>query len=287
MKQVSVLQEIFLLICISLSFIACERTVEIDVPYDGDKLVINSFIQPDSVVYIRVTSSAKGGAQDFIEPQGVQVNLMAGDHPMVLHYRVISGKGYYVSTEKAQREEAYSITASATGFDPVDAYDTIPFPPQILSFTANKGSIRAAFAMKDDPANKDFYRFRIYKADTLNGKVVPYERLKFRFDPSYSNVFTDIMIDSYYESALIKDDRFNGKEISAVIQFENPVADTGYLVLEITSLSDAAFQYLKTLDIQNLNNGNVLTEPSKVYSNVNNGYGIVGGLNASFSSVEL
>ncbi len=40
---------------------ACEKVVEMDVPYDGDRIVVNSFIQPDSAVYIRVTRSQASG----------------------------------------------------------------------------------------------------------------------------------------------------------------------------------------------------------------------------------
>ncbi|WP_341842774.1 hypothetical protein [Chitinophaga caseinilytica] len=36
---------------------ACEQSADIPVPYEGDRIVVNSLVQEDSVIYLRLTRS--------------------------------------------------------------------------------------------------------------------------------------------------------------------------------------------------------------------------------------
>jgi hypothetical protein len=59
------------------------------------------------------------------------------------------------------------------------------------------------------------------------------------------------------------------------------------LILEITGLTQDAFKYYKTLELQTTNDGNPLVDLNRVHSNVNNGYGILAGINAARLQLEI
>ncbi len=152
------------------------------VPYDGDKLVVNSFIQPDSVVYLRVTRSQPPGSSSFPEVPGASIELKAGNEVLPLQWNIISGKRYFVSTKPARPGVEYNISVSAPGLDTITAKDTLPRKPLLAEPFAQGGGNRIKFVMKDLPG-VDFYRFRLFKGTkNTSGEVVPTERRLFRFD---------------------------------------------------------------------------------------------------------
>lgn len=275
-----------LLITVSL-LAACEKTVNVPVPYDGDKIVVNSLMQPDSVMYIRITRSQPPGASFFPEIPEAGVSVKAGGTVVPLQWQVIGGKGYFVSQAPVSSEHTYTISVTAPELDTVRATDTLPRRPVLKEPFAQAGGNRVKFLLKDLPGT-DYYRFRLF-AGELNaaGKVVPAKRLRYRFDPSYNNSFTDLITNNYLESTLIPDERFDGRETTIVMQTEKVNQAGDHLLLEVTNLTYDTWRYLKTLEVQNANEGNLLVEQNRVHTNVEGGYGIFGGLNAAHLAIEI
>lgn len=264
-------------------WMACEKPVNIPVPYDGDKIVVNTLLQPDSLLYLRVTRSQPPGASVFPEIPGAAVSLKAGNVSIPVSWQQIGGKGYFVSASPVQYGLRYSLEVSAAGLDTVYATDTLPRAPLLSAPFAQAGGSRVRFVLRDLPGS-DFYRFRLFHA---NSNFVPEKRARYRFDPSYNNSFTDLISDRFLEYTLISDERFEGREITVVMQTEELNKAGGYLLLEVTGLTHAAWLYLKTLELQSSTNNNPLVEPGSVYSNVLNGYGIMAGINSALLPIEV
>ncbi|RPD39248.1 DUF4249 domain-containing protein [Chitinophaga barathri] len=275
------------IIIFSLLFAACEKTVELDIPYEGDKLVLNSFVQPDSVIYLRITRSQPPGGSEFPEVPGAVIALKAGTETLPTQWSIIGGKGYFVSVRPAKPGVEYNISVSAPGLDTITAKDTLPRRPLLSGPFAQGGGNRIKFVMQDMPG-VDYYRFRLYQGiKNANGEVIPSERRLYRFDPSYNNNFTDMLTENYLESTLVPDDRFDGRAITIVMQTKDVNVKDNILLLEVTGLTRSSWLYLKTLELQTFNQGNLLVDPSKVYSNVVKGYGILGGVNTARLTVEV
>ena len=271
----------------ALILVACEKKVDIHIPYDGDKIVVNSLLQPDSVLYLRVTRSQPPGASVFPEIRDAAVTVKAGDTRIPMQLQVINGKAWFVSQTAVSGLLRYQLEIAAAGLDTVRAMDTLPRRPLLSQPFAQPNGSRVKFLLKDAPG-KDFYRFRLYACKKNDaGKIVPVSRLRYRFDPSYNNSFTDLITDSYLESNLIPDDRFDGREITVVMQTEKVSLPGDMIILEVTGLTWNSWQYLKTLELQNNNDGNFLEEPSRVHTNVAGGYGIFGGVNAAQLELEI
>lgn len=267
---------------------ACEKKVEIDVPYAGDKIVVNSFIQPDSVIYLRITRSQPPGASSFPEIPDADISFTAGNVNIPLQWQVINGKGYFVSQVPAPQNVLYNIKVMATGLDTVTASDTLPRQPALSQPFAQAGGNRVKFMLKDKKG-WDAYQFRLYKGvmNTATGKVVLSERLQYRFDPSYNNNFTDLVTENYQENNFITDERFDGQEITVVMQTRNVNVKGEYIILEVTGLTQDAFKYYKTLELQTTNDGNPLVDLNRVHTNINRGYGIMAGVNAGRLELEI
>jgi hypothetical protein len=92
----------------------------------------------------------------------------------------------------------------------------------------------------------------------------------------------------------VSDEVFNGRSYTfnlyANIPFEPYVSYENELIghsvtVDVHTLSAAAFKHLRSLDIAA--DGNYTTEPVKIYSNVEGGYGIFGVYNVASKTVEL
>jgi hypothetical protein len=265
---------------------ACEKESKIPIPYDGDKVVLNSLIQPDSLIYIRVTKSKpvkEYGNLRFPELQGAAVVIQEDGKTLPAPaWRVINGKGYYVSQGVAGGGKEYTVSVSYTGLASVEATDSTPAAPDIRDASAQKASNRVKFSLKDNIAEKNYYRIRVYNADTVNGQIVPLKQdtVKFRLDPSFNNNFIDIIGNAYYSEVLLTDERINGKDVLFVLQTNREVT-ASHMIVEVSGLTRGAYKYLDGTYSQRLEERlDFSTDPVNVYSNVENGYGILGGVNA-------
>jgi hypothetical protein len=274
-------------------FTACEKRADLSLPYEGDKIVVNTFIQADSPVYIRVTQSQPAtilNDLNFKELSGAQVTLMEnGQEFAPLSWQVINGRGYFISALPARPGRRYTVTVSAAGLTQVSGSDTMPAQPDIHSLFARKTGNSIRFTLVDPAAQKNYYRLRIYRADTVNGVLAAVQKLEFRVDPSLSNNFGDLMSDAYYRDVVISDERINGKSLQFVLQTRSEV-NFDHLIAEVCGLTEGGYKYLQSVNSQMENvqdSSNVLGQSVNVYSNIQNGYGIVAGIHAKRISCKV
>jgi hypothetical protein len=265
---------------------ACSKESRIAIPYDGDKIVLNTLIQPDSLVYIRVTGSKPVREYQnlkFPELKNAAVTMYEDGKSMpVPEWKVINGKGYYVSHVPARAGSLYKISVSYSGLTSVAATDSTPQRPDIRDGAAQRLSNRVRFSLKDNISEKNYYRIRVYNADTVNGVITRFKRdtVKFRLDPSFNNNFADIIGNSYNSEVLLSDERISGKDVLFVLQTSKQVT-ASYMIVEVSNLTTGAYKYLDATSAQRLEDGIEFTlNPEDIYSNVENGYGIVAGVNA-------
>ena len=264
---------------------ACDKKARLNLPYEGDKIVLNTFMLVDSVAYIRVTKSepvVSSNDPEFTELTNAQVTILENGRPFsAVHRKVINGRGYFVSDSVIKPGKIYMVTAAATGLTAVSATDSIPAQPEVSGLFAQKTASQLNFTLKDPGNVINYYRIHIYAADSTDGAIRPLSRIAYRLDPSFNNNFADIISDAYYEDLVVKDERISGKSIVFVLQTSLPVTYK-YMIAEVVGLTEQGYRYLKSLDDQqdNQEDDSFLSQPVKVYSNVTNGYGIVAGMYA-------
>ncbi|QJB35134.1 DUF4249 domain-containing protein [Chitinophaga oryzae] len=259
---------------------ACEERVNIQLKYEGDKIVVNSLLQPDSVAYIRITRSVPANVYDesgFTEIRDAQVTLLQNGIDMgAVQQQTIKGRTYFVSKEKIANGNTYTINVSAPGLTPVTAKDTLPPVPEVSGAAAKRYSTRVVFTLKDRPGARDYYKVRVF---TCGPGDRPDTMRNFRLDPAFNNNLIDVITNAHYASLIMDDARFDGKTVNFVLETEYPVNATRMMV-EVSELTCGGYKYFRTSDAQIGNGGVLITEPATVYTNVVNGYGIVAGINA-------
>ena len=278
---------IIYIILLSGLLVACQKESRIPIPYEGDKIVLNSFIQPDSLVYIRVTRSKpvkEYGNLQFPALENAEVEIFEDGTRLPVYWKVINGRGYYVTDIAAKEGKRYTLNVADSGLTSVSAEDSTPRKPAIKNGSAQKNTNRVRFTLTDDVAKTNYYRIRMYHADMVGGVMVPNKKdtVKFRLDPSFNNSFIDIIGDSYYSEVMVNDERVNGKEVLFVLQTSKRIS-SDYMMVEVNSLNEGGYKYLQATYEQRLGGTIDLSlDASGIFSNVGNGYGIVAGINASW-----
>jgi hypothetical protein len=264
-----------------LGLFACQKESKLSIPYTGDKIVVNSMIQPDSLIYIRVTSSKQVreyGNLAFPELSAAKVTVTENGAALPApQWKVINGLGYFVSAAPAEKGKQYAIHVDNEGLTSVDAADSTPQQPVIKDANAQQDISRVRFTLQDDGSKVNYYRIRVFNADS-NFTPIMTDTVKFRLDPAYNNSFIDILGNSYYSEVMLSDERINGQETLFVLQTEKQVT-ASYMIVEVSALTSGAYKYLQETYSQRLEDKlDFLFDPVSIYTNVINGYGIVAGI---------
>jgi hypothetical protein len=284
-----------LLILLAVVYVSCEEVSKIYVPYDGDKIVLNSFLQPDSLIYIRVTQSKQirdSGSLTFPELQNAVITLSENGVALPTpRWKVINGRGFFVSAAPAQLGKNYRITVTARDLDAVAAADSTPWRPDISNTRAQSNVNRIKFTLKDDPAVKNYYRIRFFRGDLINGTMVrnTTDTIRCRVDPAFSNNLIDMLGDTYFSDIVITDRLFTSAESTFTLQTQSALVSGGFVIIEVSGLTEGAYKYLQATSDQRQGQEGIdfALDPVNVYSNVENGYGIVAGINAVSLSVSV
>ena len=288
--------------CLSslLFFLSCEKEVKIDLPYEGDKIVVNSFIMKDSLIYARLTNSSQISNRNYFPvPAGAKIDLYENDvFKETTTVKNIYGREYFVSSSKAIAGKKYTLKATATGLDNAEGSDTIPqkasFAPVEFKQTTSGNNEKAKLVITiNDPAGqKNYYRLRLYGADTNRSATGPrfiidkYDFYYFKVDNLASNNDFDIFGDYDYRQIYFTDDKFDGRNVSLTVNLNYFPSSISYIAPELVHLSRDSYRYLQSRDNQFNNEDNPFTEAVVVYNNIKGGYGIVGGMADSITVVR-
>lgn len=301
----------------SISLSACEKTVQIDIPEHNPKLVVNAVgnINSDSIdVFISKSVDVlkhKTG-NDLSISNAIVYLKKEGMTKQELYYDQET-KSYRGGVELKQGDK-YEITASVTGFETVTAHTEVPIIVPIkyiqrikdvrLDIDGNKqDEIRITF---DDPiADNDYYIIVLNDAGYTfdprnppldsNNQYVGFTCINTN-DPSVETIYDDpIDMDVCLENSGIffTDDLFNGKTkvLSMYVNsraLDSNVLPGGFVVypeIELRHVSEDYYRFFKSKERSYYNEGNPFAEPSNIYTNIQNGYGVFSFI--SHSSYEI
>jgi hypothetical protein len=275
-----------LIIITTLLSVSCVKESRIEIPYSGDKIVLNSLVQPDSLIYIRVTSSkqvTENGSLQFVELDAADVTIWEDGVKLARpEWKVINGLGYYATAAVAKQGRSYAIQVASEGLTTVFAGDSTPVRPLISDGYAQRSLNRVKFTLHEDGRTKNYYRMRLFNADTAGGVLVANRKdtVRFRLDPALNIDLPELITNEYKGEYIISDDNINGKTLQFVLQTEKEVKSQ-QIMIELSALTPAAWRYMQSSSSLRLSDGSFSLDPENVYSNVDNGYGIVAGVNAA------
>jgi hypothetical protein len=281
--------------CITIFLHSCEKTVNVDIPYEGDKIVLNAFMRQDSFIYAQVSKTVKlSQNNNFVVPSGAVVQLYNnGVFVENMLSQNINNRTFFKSTAAANANGIYTVKALATGLTPVEGTDTMPTKANstglsytVVNGTNNTNEARLKVKLNDPNNIKNYYLIRVFSADTNTASTGP----RYLIDNYKVGFSIDIIApdrstaifggDDIYTEALFTDEQFNGKEITINIK-ANGYGYGNYKAIEVLALSRTAYRYIASINSQFDNQGNPFAEATIVYNNISNGFGIVAGTAAN------
>jgi hypothetical protein len=279
--------------------------LEIDLPLEKQKLVVNSYFAADSSLYIRVWNSTRPFSEDTA--------YLVRDARVIL---TEEGLGFQLSfdeyysayrmSRKAVPGRAYSLEVSAPGYETIFSSAIVPqavpisdvksfATPDAISQAGSKRTFEITFS--DPPGEENFYAISIEYFDRLEFPDRPAVDVWSSLypesvDPAFEG---DRFIEyfHYYDNErtevnlLFDDIPFEGRDHTFRVKItewwgenEQGSAPRKYRIL-LKTLSKAYYQYRITYNLQVVATEDPFANPTQVFNNIENGYGIFAAYNQS------
>jgi hypothetical protein len=229
--------------------LSCETTVDVDIPRDDDRLVINAILEADSSVRLNLSSSRFSLDNDPIMPvERAEVTLYEDGQAVAVlteaGAEINGNRGWYESNYKVRAGHRYTIRAAKEGFQSVEAETFIAEPVSISDLdydylvldqvviidgvpdTFQQKELQNISLVIDDPSGEDNYYEVImyqeatqYLRDFSGTEPIVYDSIR-RLYETYLSSDDPLVTDeqffesdaSFYGNSLIfSDETFEGK----------------------------------------------------------------------------
>lgn len=274
-----------------LVFAACEMVVDVNIPIEKPKLVVNAFFNPDSVWTASLSWSRHilDNWTFFEESWNAQVSIL--DEQGVLVTTLQSkGRGNFVSDQKPEVGKQYIINVKVPDqelvFATAKAIGAVPISNVTID-TLSEGELAINVTIKD-PIETNYYQLHLtteeirkYQRWDTKEWVIDTLTMNYPLYQSTSNLTGET------SNAFISDLKFNGKEITIEVTTYNPWRNQLLKAsIVLTNASVEFYKYNNTRDLQRSTQGDPFAQPVQVYNNIVNGVGIFAGYANSYFVIK-
>lgn len=282
-----------------LAFTACELIIEPDLPGHTPRLVVKAFFTSDTRWTASISRSIgilepNPGRERLVTDATVQL-LLDGQVIDRLHF--FSSERVYASQTHLAVDKSYTIRVTAPGFDTVHASDSIPepVPTSVVSYRIESGDqvdgeygtiaiteFIIKLKIQDPPGEQNHYQILAFAPDRSG-------RFGLRISTRDPSIIADNRIeDSVLEGVepfvgsepFFKDALFDGESHEVEISSPNyqvEVSPERRIWVQVRHISEAYYKHLRSALLHKTTDDNPFAEPVRMYSNVENGYGIFAG----------
>ena len=297
-----------LLVCVS-----CETVIDLEIPEHESVLVLNGILSTDSIVKISLSNSVGAFENNQINSIDDAIVLIYENNLLLDTMNVagpdtfwVDGQGinnsifhyeldYYPKTGfdyriEVQHENYNNIYASTTIPDNINIFN-VSTVDNSLDTNYLQGTLN--FSFNDDPNKKDYYRISLnitssYYYDQYYDDWIffPGEGKRYQVsfasnDPSFPSYIPWEGYTFHGKSVLFTDELFDGLQKDISLDFDFKLGFVDSLFLNLISYSQGAYEYFESLQSQSNQGflGPFGGEPIPVYTNVQNGLGILASYN--------
>jgi len=285
---------VFLISAVGLLLIgSCEKEIE----YKGDNgdpvLVLNCIAEKDSTIKVELSKSRfflTSSYDDNTITSGAVITLVNQTSGQTYTETVPDANGFYVFPTIALAGNSYTISAAYSGFEAVTSSMTVLSETPLLSVDTSGYSSSGISYMKadlkwNDPSGKDFYILKLSIVNTVSG-------LEYLSQPLGSNdqSMDDLSAsdfdggESFYSQLFFTDEFFDGSQKTLEVRFPKlwsiPDPDD-HCKFTLYRCTEATYKYLVSSKKAEYAEQDFFSEPVKVFTNIENGYGIFGALSGA------
>jgi hypothetical protein len=275
---------------------SCQLIIDVDVPYDGDKIVVNAVQRPDSVWAVKLQRTRyilepPVDGYPTIDDANVSIQRSDGSQETL----VSQGNGMYIGSTFPQLGDDYKVSANAPGLDPVEG--AMKMPPLVkiidvvwdssrvtdngVNCNCNRANVPFTITFADPAGEANYYDVTVYVysvhtyprypdgeliTDTLASFQMTYLRFAFFSSVEDDSVFSDRCLDGMTTTIPLVAEMLNWYG-GTILKTE----------VRLTSSYEEFYKYNETLELQYSVMGDPFAQPVQVFSNMSNGFGIFAG----------
>ena len=295
------------LILSALTLSNCTKEIEFDAQDIAPRIVVNSLFTNDSIWAAHISRSVGVlETTSYTTIDNASVNIF-DDNANLVTTLTHQGDGLYTSPSGAtpQANQSYTIEASASGYESVNASNSIPSAVPIyqldtVTSTNSDGEtiLETTITFQDPPSVSNYYMLEVlvtgtwinneWEWDTVANEWVA-DTIEFREPLQIScddinvetvNRFNFGGFENTYLYLMLKDQNFDGENYAltfTVINYAELKDMDLFGEIRLVNTSEEYFNYLKSFNMYQRTINNPFATPVQVYSNVNNGMGIFAG----------
>jgi len=298
----------FIILLLLIFNISCEKTIDINLPSQESKLVVNgslisnkNFDGYSQYIYISNSIEGLGNITDYeftdsvpvINYASVDVLEIENENDIIKEYQFEFDNDCYCYSNNnfiPKESSTYQLKVSADDFPDITALETMPSETDFNISNFIMGNIldrriegklcEFDITINDEPGVKNFYKLKVFVVNTFNedGSACVYTV----DDPSFLIPINKTTSNgSYFKSknGYFTDELFDGETKTFSISVDKPTGRFEYFYIQLTSLSKNNYMFNITRKEQNRDSNNFMfnNEPMFIQSNINGGYGIFGG----------
>ena len=300
---------LFILLVIS----SCETVIDLEIPPHDSVLVLNGILSNDTNVRVSLSNSVGAFEDNQISSINDAIVLFYENDIFLDTMNVlgpdtlwVDGEGYnnnifhYYLDYYPKTGFEYRIEVKHESYNDISATTTIPediniFDISVIDNSLDSNYLEATlnFSFNDDPDKKDYYNLSLYVQSAYyydeyydDWVFDPYYEKRYQIefasnDPSFPGLIPWEGYTYYGREVLFNDELFDGMQKDITLDFDFKVSLLDSLFLNFTSYSQGAYEYFESYESQDNRGflGPFGGEPIPVYSNVQNGLGILASYN--------
>lgn len=284
------MKKIFFLFSI-LFLNSCIKTIEIEIPQDKPKQVLNCLFTANDKISVSITNSTPILEEEYSIIDNANIILYEDDKEIET---LVYDDGIYKSTTQTDLNKIYKLKSSVVGLETVITEDVIPEQPTITNidlveeayFDSNYEGIigKTTITIEDNGEQTNFYEVLVVRKFYYNDEIITRPTsIEVTSDPVVSN---ELDVQNHPTHLVFTDKSFNGRVNTIDFDFTNEqhedVLPLNYKVI-IRSISENYYRYKRRLNrhtyFQEGYIGDIFIEPIQMFTNVENGFGIFAGYN--------
>ncbi len=277
---------------------SCRKELDIELPFEGSKLVVESFLSPDKVITLKLNKTYPViGKQLFVDGiTNAQVDLY--ENNLLIETLKYQNKGIYFSVNNTKPKTGFSYyyKIKAEGFADVESIpEKIPvelknyqgvFDEPLESLYTNGAARKLQITINDIKDEDNFYSIRVwgeYKGNVVGGSWFRLGQIE---DVGSFCGFTraeDFISDECFKNNKITLSYavgLNGTLQSSEINKPTYNVKSEKIIVYFSTLSKATYRYYET-ENEGSDFFQAFNAPVKQYSNIKGGYGIVAAFTQS------
>jgi hypothetical protein len=283
---------------------SCEKDFDLVAAGGDARMVMNCQINNGSILKAYVTESSVRDNSSALKPiTDAVAELYRNDSFVQMMPFVFTDTlgtfGSYQSQEVALPGNKYTVRVVHPKYGTIQGADTLPLVPnvsshQLLHYGVYNDGYTAGFKfrLQDDGTSEDYYRVNIwqwgrsmYISNSTQDTI--FRDYGYASRPEFTAPLSDTARD-FGTFLLFSDKNFNGQNKELVMGFnayDLHFAIEAYVTVELFHVSRAHYLYHKTLEEYRHSNQDVLVPD--VFSNIQNGYGILMSQNVYNMTVQV